>query len=102
MAELLGYLALAVGFVVFGSSALAFIQSIPHRIRLHQQRDEPSRVRIRRIDPDKVHYRMAGDGHLTDLVEIDDDGNVLAEFHEQPPKVAADWLPEDDDGRHSY
>lgn len=94
-AALLGYLTLLVGFVVCGSAGLAFIQTLPARLR---NRNEPVKHRIRRVDPMHVSFDMGPDGAITDLVETDDEGHVIAEYHQKKPVViAADWLPEDDD-----
>lgn len=58
-----------------------------------------TRIRIRRLKPENIEYRMGADGHLTDLTEYDDEHNVVAEFHEPLPTVLEDWVPEDDEER---
>ncbi len=88
-AALLGYLTLLVGFIVLGSAGLAFIQSIPVRLR---NRNEPVKHRLTRVDPMHVKFDLGSDGTITDLVETDDDGHVVAEYHQKH-----DWLPELDD-----
>lgn len=94
-AAVLGYLTLLVGFATLGSAGLARIQAF---LTYRRHRDEPSRIRVRRVDPMHVSFDLGPDGTITDLVETDDDGHVVAEFHQpRPPIVAADWLPEDED-----
>ena len=94
-AALLGYITLIVGFAVLGSSALAFIQTVPSRLR---HRNEPVKDRVRRVDPMHVSFDLGGDGTITDLIETDDDGHIVAEYHQKPPRYDAAWLPEEDHG----
>ena len=84
-AALLGYITLLVGFAVLGSAGLAFIQSIPARLRLRAQQDEPSYFRVQRVRPQDFFYELGPDGRITDAVELNEDHTaVVAEYHERP------------------
>ena len=84
-AALLGYITLLVGFAVLGSAGLAFIQSIPARLRLRSQQDEPSYFRVQRVRPQDFFYELGPDGRITDAVELNEDHTaVVAEYHERP------------------
>jgi len=94
-AALLGYLTLLVGFGVFGSAGLAFVQSL---LRRQRNRNEPVKHRIpRMVSPANVEFRLGADGHLTDLVEYDAGHHVVAEFHVPRPQRGIGWILEDDD-----
>lgn len=111
-AALLGYLTLLVGFVALGSAGLAFIQSIPDRLRLRAQTciinhdddesrqgpcngyprpecpqlypQEPVKFRVQRVRPQDFFYELGPDGHITDAVELNEDHTaVVAEYHER-------------------
>ena len=109
-ATLLGYLTLLVGFAVLGSAGLAFIQSIPDRLRYRVRtctitHDEPSacngwpregdcpiyepepvKIRlVRSVRPQDFFYELGPDGRITDAVELNEDHTaVVAEYHERP------------------